>query len=154
MISVHLKALRKRTEISAEEERAIRNAVAETRRLPADEVVVHSGIELNSSLMLIDGWMARSKDLESGERQVTELHIAGDFADLHAFTLKRLDHDVVTLTECTVAVVPHERLKQLTEQYPHLGRVYWFMTNIDAAIHREWALSLGQRSAISRTRCV
>ena len=150
MISVHLKALRKRTEISAEEERAIRNAVAETRRLPADEVVVHSGIELNSSLMLIDGWMARSKDLESGERQVTELHIAGDFADLHAFTLKRLDHDVVTLTECTVAVVPHERLKQLTEQYPHLGRVYWFMTNIDAAIHREWALSLGQRSAISR----
>ena len=87
MISVHLKALRKRTEISAEEERAIRNAVAETRRLPADEVVVHSGIELNSSLMLIDGWMARSKDLESGERQVTELHIAGDFADLHAFTL-------------------------------------------------------------------
>jgi len=150
MISVHLKALRKRTEIGSEEERAIRNAVAETRRLPPDEVAVHSGVELSSSLMLLDGWMARSKDLESGERQVTQLHIAGDFADLHAFTLKCLDHDVVTLTDCTVAVVPHDRLKQITEQYPHLARVYWFMTNIDAAIHREWALSLGQRSAISR----
>ena len=37
MISVHLKKLRKRTDISAEEERAIRSAVVETRRLPADE---------------------------------------------------------------------------------------------------------------------
>jgi CRP-like cAMP-binding protein len=150
MISVHLKKLRKRTDISSEEERAIRSIVAETRRLPADEVAVRSGEHLNSSLLLIDGWMARSKDLQSGERQVTELHIAGDFADLHAFTLKRLDHDVLTLTECTVAVVPHERIKEVTERYPHLGRVYWYATNVDAAITREWALSLGQRSAISR----
>ena len=150
MISVHLKKLRKRTDISSEEERAIRNAVAETRRLPADEVVIRTGEELNSSLMLLDGWMARAKDLQSGERQMTELHIAGDFPDLHGFTLKRLDHDLLSLTECRVAVVPHDRLKELTERYPHLARVYWDATNVDAAIHREWALSLGQRSAISR----
>jgi len=150
MITVHLKKLRKRTEISAEEERAIRNAVGETRTLPSDEIVVRSGQELNSSMMLLDGWMGRSKDLQSGERQVTEIHIAGDFADLHGYTLKRLDHDVITLTECTVALVPHDRLRELTERYPHLGRIYWFLTNVDAAIHRELALSLGQRSAISR----
>ncbi len=150
MISIHLKKLRKRTEISSEEERAIRNAVAETRHLPADEVVIHAGEELNTSLMLLEGWMARSKDLPSGERQVTELHVAGDFADLHAYALKRLDHDVVTLTDCTVAVVPHERLADIIERYPRLGRIYWFSTNVDAAIHRELALSLGQRSAISR----
>ena len=150
MISVHLKKLRQRTEISAEEERAIRDAVAETRRLRADEIFVRSGEELNSSTVLISGWMARSKDLPSGERQVTELHVAGDFADLHGFTLKRLDHDVTTLSECVVAVVPHERLLQITTRFPHLARVYWFFTNVDAAIHREWALSLGQRSALSR----
>lgn len=150
MISVHLKKLRKRTEISPEEERAIRGAVAEMRRLPADEVVVQAGEELSNSLILVDGWMARSKDLQSGDRQVTELHIAGDFADLHAFTLKRLDHDVLTLTECTVAVVPHERIRDITERHPHLARVYWDSTNVDSAITREWALSLGQRSAISR----
>ena len=46
MISIHLKKLRKRTDISSEEERAIRNAVAETRHLPADEVVIHAGEEL------------------------------------------------------------------------------------------------------------
>jgi CRP-like cAMP-binding protein len=38
----------------------------------------------------------------------------------------------------------------MTERYPRLARVFWFSTNIDAAIQRELALSLGQRSAISR----
>src|SRR4029453_393376 len=42
------------------------------------------------------------------------------------------------------------RLKDLTERQPHLMRVYWFMTNLDAAIHREWAVSLGRRTALSR----
>jgi len=42
MISVHLKKLRKRTEISAEEERAIRGVVAETRRVRSDEIVVRA----------------------------------------------------------------------------------------------------------------
>jgi cAMP-binding proteins - catabolite gene activator and regulatory subunit of cAMP-dependent protein kinases len=150
MITVHLKRLRKRAEISAEEERAIRNAVGETRRFPADEVVVRSGEEQHSSFILCDGWMARCKDLPSGERQVTELHVPGDFPDLHSFTLHCLDHDIMTLTECTVAMMPHDRLKELTERYPRLARIYWLSTNVDSAIHRELALSLGQRSAISR----
>lgn len=150
MISVHLKKLKQRIELSAEEERAIRNAVVETRRVGADQVLVRSGDPLNASLLLLDGWLARSKDLPGGERQVTELHIAGDFADLHGFTLKRLDHDVMTLSDCTIGVVPHERLQEITERFPRLARLYWFSTNVDAAITRELALSLGQRSAISR----
>jgi CRP-like cAMP-binding protein len=150
MISAHLKKLRQRAEISSEEERAIRGAVAGTRTVSADEIFVRSGEELNSSAILISGWMARSKDLPSGERQVTELHVVGDFVDLHGLTLKRLDHDLITLSECVVATVPHERLLEITSTFPHLVRAYWFLTNVDAAIHREWALSLGQRSAISR----
>ena len=150
MITIHLKQLRKRTEISSEEERAIRATVSETRQVPADQMLVRSGQRLESSVVLLNGWMARSKDLQSGERQVTELHVAGDFADLHGFTLKCLEHDVVTLSDCTIGVVPHDRMKELTERHPRLARIYWFSTNVDAAIHREWVLSLGQRSAISR----
>lgn len=150
MITAHLKKLRQRTRISSEEERVIRDLVSETRRLRADEVVVRAGEELNSCILLLDGWMARAKDLPGGERQFTELHIGGDFADLHGFTLKRLDHDVLTLSECAIGIVPHERLQRIVDEFPRLTRVYWFMTNVDAAIHRETALSLGQRSAISR----
>lgn len=150
MITAHLKKLRLRTTISSEDERVIRDLVADHRQVPEDEFLVRAGEQLDHSILLLDGWLVRSKDLPSGERQILELHLSGDFADLHGFTLKRLDHDVMTITECILGIVPHERLMELTEKYPHLTRVYWLSTNMDAAIAREMALSLGQRSAISR----
>jgi CRP-like cAMP-binding protein len=150
MIEAHLRKLRKRDDISADEETAIRGAISEVRTIRADRVFIRDGQELNESTLLLDGWMARAKDLRGGQRQLSELHVAGDFVDLHSFTLKRLDHDILTLTPCRVALVPHENLKQITETHPHLTRVYWFSTNLDAAIHRERMLSLGARSAIGR----
>ena len=150
MITVALKKLRKRIDITPDEERMIRGAVSGIRRIPADEIAIGAGKEVNVSLLLLDGWMARSKDLATGERQVTQLHVAGDFADLHSFTLKRLDHDVITITDCRVAEVPHQTIREMIEEHPRLGRLFWLSTNIDAAIQRELALSLGLRSAISR----
>ena len=150
MIEAHLMKLRARDDISAQEEQAVRGLVSQVIDLPQDRTVIRHGEELNQSMLLLSGWLARAKDLPSGQRQLAELHVAGDFADLHSFTLKHLDHDVISITRCRVGLVPHERLKDLTERFPHLARVYWLMTNIDAAIQREWTLSLGRRSAIAR----
>ncbi|QNM83448.1 Crp/Fnr family transcriptional regulator [Sphingomonas sabuli] len=150
MITPHLKKLRLRTDISSEEERVIRDLVGEVRRFKADEVLVHAGEELDRCMLLVEGWLVRSKDLPSGERQVLEIHIPGDFADLHGFTLKRLDHDMASVTDGAVALVSHAALANIIEEHPHLALVYWLSTNIDASVGREMALSLGQRSAISR----
>ena len=150
MIDRHIAKLRARDDLSEEEEQAIRDAVADVIDLPADKVFIRAGELLNHSTILLDGIACRYKDLRNGERQITELHVAGDFLDLHSFTLKRLDHHVMALTRCTAAIVPHDRLKDITERLPHLARIYWFSTNMDAAIHREWAVSLGRRTAIAR----
>ncbi len=150
MIEAHLKKLRCRDDISPEEEAAIREAISDVQNVPSDRTIIKPDVDMSTSTLLLDGIMCRYKDLSEGQRQITELHVAGDFVDLHSFTLKRLDHSVMAMTPCRVAVVPHERLQRLTEQFPHLARVYWFATNLDAAIHREWAVSLGRRSAIAR----
>lgn len=150
MIEKHLLKLRARDEISAEEEAAIRESVREVITARARTTVVHAHRRLDYSTILLSGIACRRKDLEDGRSQITELQVPGDFTDLHSFSLKYLDHDVVALTPCKFAVVPHERLKWMTENLPHLTRVYWFLTNLDAAIHREWELSLGRRPAPSR----
>ena len=150
MIDRHLMKLRARDDIGADEEQAIRSAVSEYRDIPSDRTFIRAGEELSYSTLLLDGLMCRYKDLRDGQRQISELHVAGDFADLHSFTLKRLDHNVMALTPCRVAIVPHNNLKEITARHPHLTRVYWFSTNLDAAIHREWELSLGRRSALAR----
>lgn len=99
------------------------------------------------SRLLVDGMAARAKSLSNGARQITALHIAGDFMDLHSFLLKRLDHHVVALSRVRVINVPHAALKRISEEQPHLSRLLWLTTLLDAAIHREWLVSAGRRSA-------
>lgn len=150
MIETHLKRLRARDEISAAEEAAIRGTLGETRSVPANRTIIPAWQPVGESTLLLKGWTARARYLANGERQFTEINIAGDFIDLHSFTLKKLDHEVVTLTPCELVPVPHERLREITAKFPHLARVYWFSTSLDAAIIREWTVSTGRRSAIAR----
>ena len=150
VIEKHLMKLRARDEISAEEEAAIRDSIREVITVRARATAIRAHQRMDYSTILMSGIACRRKDLEDGRSQITELQVPGDFTDLHSFSLKYLDHDVVALTQCKFAVIPHERLKWITEHLPHLTRVYWFATNLDAAIHREWELSLGRRPAPSR----
>lgn len=150
MIEAHLKRVRARHAISEAEEAIIRDIVREIQTYPARKTLVHAGEPMNVSMILTRGITCRYKDLSEGQRQITELHIAGDFLDLHSFTLKRLDQNVMSLTPCRIALVPHENLTALTERNPRLTRLYWFSTNLDAAVHREWELSLGRRTALAR----
>lgn len=147
MLGHHFAKLRAHDTLSRDEEAAILGAIGECREHPADHVVIKPGVDLTHSTLLLDGILCRYKDLRNGQRQITELHIPGDFADLHSFTLKRLDHAIMSLTPCRIATVPHVNLTDITERFPHLTRVYWHATNVDAAIHREWELSLGRRTA-------
>jgi len=150
MIEAHLSLLRARHSISIEEETAIRDSISEVRDYPARKVLAEPGEELSFSTLVLKGFLCRYKDLSEGQRQITQIHVPGDFADLHSFTLKKLDHSVMTLTPTRIAMVPHATLNRITERYPHLTRVYWFSTNLDAAINREWEVSLGRRTALAR----
>jgi CRP-like cAMP-binding protein len=145
-----LDKLRARDVMSQEEEEVLRGAVSEIRELPAGVLVVRAGVTLSHSTLLFDGLACRFKDLADGQRQIMELHIGGDFLDLHGFLLKQLDHNVGSMTPVRFGLVPHEALRTITETHPHLARMLWFSTLLDAAIHRERILSVGRRSALSR----
>lgn len=142
--------LRARDEVSAEEEAALAAIIARVEEVPADTVLAAENSVATSSRLLLDGWSARAKLVQSGRRQITEFNLPGDFVDLHSFLLKRMDHDVVTLTPSRVAIVPHEQLTAITERHPHLTRLLWLSTVVDAAIHREWMTAQGRMTAIQQ----
>jgi len=142
--------LKQRDELAEFEQQALESAVSEIREVREGDMLVHSGDRLHSSMVLLDGIVGLLRDLSDGRRQIIELHVPGDFFDLHGFVLKRLEHSIDALTPARVAIVPHDRLKIITERWPHLARLLWTSTLLDAAIHREKILSIGRRSAISR----
>jgi CRP-like cAMP-binding protein len=145
-----LRKLRARDVVTEQEEDLLRSAVDEVRTLPASKTIVRAGVTLSHCTLLIDGFVCRYRDLADGQRQIMELHVPGDFLDLHSFLLKQLEHNVGSLTPVSFALVPHDAVRTITERNPHLTRMLWFSTLLDAAIHREKILSVGRRSAASR----
>jgi len=136
--------------LTDDEKHALRDAVRTIRTYEAREVIVPQGSTPSDSTLLIEGFAIRHLHLADGKRQIAAVHIPGDFADLHGFLLKKLDDGVEALSPCTVALLPHEKLKRITRQFPHLTRALWFTTLLDAAIMRQWMSSIGRMSAAER----
>lgn len=141
---------RRRSELSDEECAVIEDAVAEVRTMPARKTILRAGEKPDFSIFLIEGFICRYMDAESGRRQLVALQVPGDFVDLHAFPLAYLDHDNATITPCKVGLVPHARLAEILATMPHLAKMLWFSTLIDAAMHREWIFRMGRLNAVSR----
>ena len=142
--------LRIRDQVGEREEGVLRSAVAEVETFRAGKTIIRAGETLSRSALLIEGLVARYKDLSEGQRQIMEVHVPGDFVDLHGFLLKRLDHDIGAITAATIGFVPHDRLARITEEEPHLTRMLWLSTLMDASIQRERILSVGRRPALAR----
>jgi CRP-like cAMP-binding protein len=139
--------LEQRDRLSDDEKRVLEGAISRVRVVEADEDIVHEGDHPSESSLLLDGFAARYKILSNGRRQITAIHVPGDFVDLHSFLIKTMDHGVLALTPCRIAVVPHTALEKITDEYPHLTRLLWLSTLIDGAIHREWLTAMGRLSA-------
>ena len=139
--------IERRDELSLEERETLASTISTVRSVPAGTVLVRSHTAVSESTLLLEGLVARQYDMETGKREITALHVPGDFLDLHSLTLKQLDHDVVALTAARVATAPHGRLRTVTETHPHLTRLLWFLTTVDAAIHRRWIAVKAQAAA-------
>jgi CRP-like cAMP-binding protein len=96
---------------------------------------------------VLDGFAYRYKLLEQGTRQILALHIPGDFCDIYSFVVKPMDHGIAAASPCRVAKVPHTVIHDLTETQPRLARMFWWDTAIDAAVTRQWMISMGRRPA-------
>lgn len=141
---------RRRQQMSEAESRALEKVMGAPVTIARRTTMTRRGEPVGKSTLLISGFMCRYMDAADGQRQLVSLQTPGDFVDLHGYPLQRLDHDVATLSECTVSHVPHEKLNTLIEEFPHLGRLMWFSTLLDAALHREWIFRLGRLDAVGR----
>ena len=132
---------RARHALTTEERQIVEAMIGDIERLDHGQQILACGDKIDHSTFLIEGWMARLAWREE-RRHIVALQVPGDFVDLHAFPLKRLDHDVIAIGPAKVGYVTHDKLEELIDAHPHLGRMLWFQTLLDAAIHREWILTM------------
>ena len=127
--------------MSEEEKSVLEGLVERTEWIDKPFRLIARGEKTDHSTMLVEGFMLRTLD-DKGRRHAVSFHVPGDFVDLHAYALKRLDHNIDTVGRVKVGYVPHAAVDEVVAQRPHLARLFWFSTLLDAALHREWITSL------------
>jgi CRP-like cAMP-binding protein len=120
------------------------------RQFPAEQAVVSDGQVATECCLIADGFCVRSKTLADGRRQILSIHIPGEIPDLMSLFLHVMDHDLTTLTPCTLGFINHETLRKLHYRRPNVAEIFWRDTLIDAAMFREWIVNVGQRPAPAR----
>lgn len=100
--------------------------------------------------MILAGWACRYKQLEDGRRQIVSFFLPGDICDLNIFILREMDHSIGTITSVTVADLSREFFDEIGSGFPRIATAFWWESLVNAAIQREWTMSLGQRTAAER----
>lgn len=140
---------RSRDALAEREKELLEGLVERVERYTAPQTILERGNVVDTSTILIEGTVARVIH-EGGKRHIVAIHVPGDFVDLHAFALKRLDHDVVSIGTVQVGFAPHHRIEHILETEPNLARMLWYSTLLDAAMHREWIMKMEHLSADGR----
>jgi CRP-like cAMP-binding protein len=120
------------------------------RTLPQHAHIVRDGEGSEHCCVLLSGFAYRHKITGEGGRQIISIHMANEFVDLQNVFLGRSDHSVQTLTECEVAQIPQQVVRDLAMSRPAIGKALWIDTLIDASIFREWVVNVGRRDSRAR----
>jgi len=128
-----VRRLRTSSGISDDDVKEIEALPIAVRQYPAEAPVVRDGERATDCCLIADGFCARSKTIASGKRQILSIHIPGEIPDLMSLFLHVMDHDLSTLTPCTLGFISHETLRKLHQRSPSVAEMFWRDTLIDAA---------------------
>jgi CRP-like cAMP-binding protein len=150
MISPLIRKFERFAQLTETEKRALLAAPARLRQVPVRHDIVSDGSHPTDVHVIVEGFACRYKLLPDGQRQILSFLIVGDFCDLRASLLRRMDHGVAALSRNQIAVIPHQRLFEIIEKYPRIAHALWRDTMLDAAIYRQWLTNVGRRPAYAR----
>ena len=120
------------------------------RNYRENQTVLRDGDRPSECCLIVEGFCVRSKTIADGKRQILSIHIPGDLPDLQTLQLATMDHDLMALSNCTLAFIAHAAIRDIIRLRPSVGDIFWRDTLVDAAVFREWIVNVGQRAAHNR----
>lgn len=129
---------------------AIEQLPIKTRRVAAHNYFAREGDRPSEACLIMEGFVFRSKLTPDGARQIFSIDVPGGIPDLQSLYLHVMDHDLTTLSDCTLGFIQHDALRELIRRRPNVAAALWRETLIDGAIFREWVVNVGCRPALPR----
>jgi CRP-like cAMP-binding protein len=134
----------------AEDEKTALSSAMQVRTCGSHEDLICEGDQTGHVNVVLSGLACRQKMLPDGRRQIVGFLLPGDMCDVWAFTLRRMDHTISTISSARMGIIPREVALGITEKFPRLMRAMWWASMVEESIAREWIINVGQRTALER----
>lgn len=128
---------------------ALLTLCADVRPFAARRDIISEGDRPDYVHIMIEGWACRYKVLKDGSRQITAFLLPGDFCDAHITMLNQMDHNIGAITECRVALVTRQKMREIAG-HAEIAYALWWASLVDEAVLRAWIVNLGRRDAFDR----
>lgn len=140
------------------EQASLTQAEAEALRGMGDpEIVVRRGGTIrrerdpvHAIYLLHEGWATAAMRLPAGQRQIVKIHITGDMMGTPSMVLDNAADTLTAVTECRVAAVPLERLRDVLIAYPRLGPLLLMLVQVERLALMDSVAAMGKSSARER----
>lgn len=128
----------------------LRDLQSDTSKVRRNRHIVREGVRYDSSFVLVEGFVIRSRMVPNGSRQVINIGIPGDLLDFPGSFLESAMYSVTSLTDVVLSSISHVQLLSLWKSCPSLAsKIFWSFSS-DAALIIEHLVDVGRRSALER----
>lgn len=136
--------------LSASEEKKILSMGEPEERFPKGAIIRSEGEAPRFLYLLLEGWVAASVTLPSGDRQITKFHLPGDLLGSPSLCLSAAAETLVTLSQAIVSRVPVETFSRLFSQSPRFAARMFLSVQAERVALMDRLVSIGRTTAAAR----
>lgn len=129
--------------------RAISELKFTVQRTRANQDIVGPTAKSDHASLVLQGWVAKFRELRNGKRQIVGFSIPGDICNLH-WCMHRTLGSLSALSEGLVLNIACDDLRRLADAHPLIKDAFWRDCILDAALSVEWVTNIGRRDAAAR----
>jgi CRP-like cAMP-binding protein len=128
----------------------VRAMAGRPARFDKGRKIIRAGEESTTVYRLHTGWLARTRAIEDGRRQIVMIFLPGDFAGVKSMLLREQPDTVECLTDVTLNAIDHEQARRLVETNGKIALRMLFQLGEDERRLHNWVVGLGRGSADER----
>jgi CRP-like cAMP-binding protein len=148
--NVAVRKLRTLGSLEIEDQNAFVDLFEKPQHVAAGADIAQDGSSPAASACLISGFACRYKLLAGGRRQIYSVQIGGDILNIDSYICNRMDQAIGALTNCVVAMLPHNKIEEAIRHFPNLGFLLWRSSLIESAACRQWLTGVARKSGLGR----
>lgn len=150
MRNVFVSKLGRFEEFGGPENAALDALIVNKKVIPRRAYLFREGDTANTIYVVLSGFLCRSRELSSGDRQIFGYLLPGEIAGVNVFIAKQIAYNIVALTDCVVANIRPQTILAAMEEHPRIARALWKQSLAIEAVLREWIVNLALRKSEER----